>query len=191
MEMLGRTITWMWVVFLLGWLFSAFTTKRSVQQQSGGSRLVQSLIMLLGVALLMNYRHFLGHGWLAAPLVPNSLASVGTGAALTFGGLAFCVWARLILGRNWSGVVTIKQDHELIVRGPYRIVRHPIYTGLLIAFLGTATAIGFAYSFAGVLVIAISFWLKLKVEEQFMLQQFGAQYTDYRRHTRALIPFVL
>ena len=100
-------------------------------------------------------------------------------------------WARFILGKNWSATVTIKQDHQLIVRGPYQIVRHPIYTGLLAGLFGTALIYGLMRCFVGVVVVGLGLWLKAQTEEQFMLQRFGAQYALYRQQVRALIPFVL
>ena len=110
---------------------------------------------------------------------------------LTVAGMLFSVWARLTLGRNWSGTVTIKQDHELIQRGPYRIVRHPIYTGMLLAMLGTAFIYGIARCFLGVPIVGLGFWLKVQIEEQFMVRQFGEQYVRYRQEVRALIPYIL
>ena len=105
-------------------------------------------------------------------------------------GIAFAVWARHYLGRNWSGTVTVKQDHELIRSGPYRLVRHPIYTGLLLAILGTAVAFG---EWRGLLAFALltgSLLLKLRVEERFMGESFPNEYARYRAEVPALIPFV-
>ncbi len=101
------------------------------------------------------------------------------------------VSARIFLGRNWSAVVTIKQDHEIIRRGPYALVRHPMYSGFLLAMLGTAVAMG---EVRGLLAIGLAFlglWLKLRTEESFLVEQFGVQYVQYRQETKALIPFVL
>jgi protein-S-isoprenylcysteine O-methyltransferase Ste14 len=95
------------------------------------------------------------------------------------------------LGTNWSGTVTIKQDHELITGGPYRFVRHPIYSGLLLAFIGTALARG---EWRGVLAVAltfVAFWRKLRIEEQWMRQQFGVAYEEYARRVAALAPHIL
>jgi protein-S-isoprenylcysteine O-methyltransferase Ste14 len=113
------------------------------------------------------------------------------GAIVTIGGMLFCAWARAILRTNWSARVTIKENHELVRRGPYQIVRHPIYTGFLIGLLGTAFVYGFTGCFVGVLVIGFAFWVKSQTEEQFMMQQFGEQYLQYRRQVRALIPYIL
>jgi protein-S-isoprenylcysteine O-methyltransferase len=180
-----------WLAFTILWVAAAFTSKRTVQVQSGGSRLLQAGLVLIGVTLIFNLGNWLVSGWLAARVVPESAPVVFGGAILTVAGMLFSVWARLTLGRNWSGTVTIKQDHELIQRGPYRIVRHPIYTGMLLAMLGTAFIFGTARCFVGVPIVGLAFWLKVQIEERFMVQQFGAQYSDYRQQVRALIPFVL
>ena len=99
--------------------------------------------------------------------------------------------ARFFLGRNWSGIVTIKQGHTLVRKGPYRFVRHPIYTGLLLAIFGTALAIGEIRALIGAGLVFALFVHKISLEESFMTEQFGADYADYRRNVKALIPFVL
>jgi protein-S-isoprenylcysteine O-methyltransferase Ste14 len=106
-------------------------------------------------------------------------------------GLAFSVWARVYLGRNWSASVTVKQDHELVQSGPYRLVRHPIYTGLLLALLGTAVARGDAQGFVAVAIAVAAIWRKLRLEERWMQETFGETYAHYRAHVPALIPHLL
>jgi protein-S-isoprenylcysteine O-methyltransferase Ste14 len=106
-------------------------------------------------------------------------------------GLAVALWARVILGRNWSGVVTLKEGHELVERGPYRFVRHPIYTGILTMFFATALVQGHVAGFAGVLLMFASFWIKLSREEKLMLQQFPERYAAYQHRAKRIIPFVL
>jgi protein-S-isoprenylcysteine O-methyltransferase Ste14 len=109
---------------------------------------------------------------------------------MTIAGVAFAIWARVTLGRNWSGTVTIKQDHELIRTGPYALVRHPIYTGIMFAVLGTAIFDG---EIRSIILIVATFSLlihKMRMEEQFMTEQFGSGYTNYRQNTKALVPFV-
>jgi protein-S-isoprenylcysteine O-methyltransferase Ste14 len=124
-------------------------------------------------------------------IVPHVAPTAFVAAVLCVIGLAFAVWARVTLGRNWSGVVTLKEGHELIERGPYRFVRHPIYTGILTMFIATALALGHLAGFAATLLMFVSFWIKLRDEEKLMLQQFPQQYAAYRRRTRRIIPFVL
>jgi protein-S-isoprenylcysteine O-methyltransferase Ste14 len=94
------------------------------------------------------------------------------------------------LGGNWSGAVTVKEGHTLICRGPYTIVRHPIYSGLLLALLGVALIIGEVRGLLGVGVLFLSYWLKSRMEERFMLEQFGAGYRQYQQRVKALIPHV-
>ena len=123
--------------------------------------------------------------------LPDAPATFWSGFAIVVLGLAFTVWARIVLGRNWSGIVTVKQDHELVTKGPYRWVRHPIYTGLLFAFAGSAIARGEWRGVLAVVIVLAGFWRKLKLEERWMIETFGDAYLRYREKVRALIPFVL
>jgi protein-S-isoprenylcysteine O-methyltransferase Ste14 len=179
----------MWVGWFALWRAMAFRVKAAAECESVPSRL-SHLVPLLFAGYL-----------LAAPEVPIPLFNerfvplaiwpAALGAALTFAGLVFCVWARFVLADNWSDFVQLKRDHELIVDGPYRWVRHPIYTGLLLMFAGTALAVG---EWRGVLAVAIaaaSFWRKLRLEESVMRRQFGDAYARYAERVPALIPFVL
>ena len=137
---------------------------------------------------------------LAAPRVPICPCSTSVlrrwrsgrllGAALTFAGFAFSIWARLTIAGNWSSDVQLKRNHELIVEGPYSWVRHPIYTGILLVLAGTALAVG---EWRGVLAVALAasaFWRKLRLEEAVMRRQFGETYARYAARVPALIPFV-
>ena len=186
-----RWISATWGIFWVVWLLAAFASKRSVQRQTAGSRLLQSVLVLIGVIFIFDFWNFFTHGWLSARLIPRTQFWVLFGAALTISGILFCFWARAILGRNWSSAVTIKQNHELILRGPYAFVRHPIYSGLLMGMLGTAIVFGLARCFVGVFIFGLGLWIKSQIEEKFMLQQFGEQYVNYRQQVRALIPYIL
>ena len=129
-------------------------------------------------------------GPLSFRLVPQNLAYYGIGAVLTIIGLAFAIWARYHIGRNWSGVITVKEDHALIRTGPYAIVRHPIYSGLLLAIIGSALARG---NIAAMLAIAFMLYAVLRrvsIEERWMGETFGQAYADYKTKTPALVPFV-
>jgi len=184
-------ISYAWLVLFIFWVLAGVLSKRSVQAQTGTSRLFQAGLAFTGVMLIFNFNHWFDSGWLAACITPRQVPYVLGGAILTLAGILFSVWARAILGSNWSATVTIKQNHELIRRGPYQIVRHPIYTGFLLGLLGTAFVYGFARSFVGVLVVGLAFLLKSQTEERFMVQQFGEQYLQYRCQVRALIPYIL
>jgi protein-S-isoprenylcysteine O-methyltransferase Ste14 len=181
----------MWLAWAAYWWVLARRVKATQRQESLYSRLAFVVPVLLAGGLLffsvpgipaLN-EHFL-------PQAPGRVW-VGIGAALNLVGLSLAVWARGILGRNWSGVVTIKEDHELITGGPYRMVRHPIYTGLLLAFVGLALARGEWRGILGVFIAAGAFWRKLKVEERWMLERFGDKYQSYSQRVSALIPFVI
>ncbi len=111
---------------------------------------------------------------------------------MTLGGYLFCWWARVHLGRLWSGTVTLKPDHRVVDTGPYRLVRHPIYTGLILSALATAAEKGTVLGFAGVALIVVGFWLKARLEEGFLRKELGPKaYDSYAARTPMLIPIKL
>jgi protein-S-isoprenylcysteine O-methyltransferase Ste14 len=178
-----------WIAFLLYWQIKAVDTKTTQRLEPAASRIFRVLIFLIAIALLSIPRIPLP--WLYVPLWPQGYWPFWLGAAVTVAGLLFAVWARVHLGRNWSRSVTIKQGHELITTGPYAVVRHPIYTGILTGFLGTAIAISQVRGFIVVVLIFVVFWFKLRMEEQWMRSQFGETYANYARKTAALVPYLL
>lgn len=182
-------VKWLWIVFAVFWLLAAFVQKRNARRQTMGSRLIQlSIIALVVVPFFVEGR---SAGLLYRHLYSNVRLVQYLGVLLLLLGLGFAVWARFVLGRNWSGMVTVKEDHTLITRGPYAWVRHPIYTGILLALLGTAVTLGTILNFLEVPVVGLAFWLKLRTEEKFMLETFGEQYSTYRHRVKALIPRVV
>ena len=176
----------LWLFWLAYWFIAGRNVKATQRHESPASRAAHIVPVIVGAMFLWLPRlpgHFLGGRILPAGLNPQLV-----GAGFVAAGLAFSVWARIHLGRNWSGTVTVKQDHELVRDGPYRYVRHPIYTGLLLAFIGCAIA---RNEWRGVLAIAIiyaGFWRKLKLEERWMTEQFGDGYRRYIAEVPALIP---
>lgn len=175
-----------WIAFLLYWRIRAADTKTTQRVEATAAPILRTLvfvIVLLSTTLI------------PPPLLYYQLWPVGIwpfwiGAAVTVGGLLFAVWARRYLGRNWSSSVTIKQDHELITTGPYALVRHPIYTGILTGVLGTAIALSEVRGFIGFVLVLLILWPKLRMEEKWMRSQFGETYADYARHTAALVPYL-
>ena len=113
------------------------------------------------------------------------------GLLITISGLGFSVWARSKLGRNWSQEVTIKDDHQLITDGPYALVRHPIYTGLIFGFIGSSIALGEIRGLISDILVFVVLLYKLKLEDKWLMEQFGDPYKRYCKKVAALIPFVL
>jgi protein-S-isoprenylcysteine O-methyltransferase Ste14 len=182
-----RLIFWLWWGWALYWMLSAIGNKATERRESLASRLTHLLPLAVGAALLA----WPQSRWstLAFRLWPPSPAAYGIGVALISAGLAFAIWARVHLGGNWSGTVTVKQGHELIRSGPYRYVRHPIYTGLIAALLGTAVASGTVPAVIGLAIIVAAFVRKLRTEEDFMRATFPGEYERYSTEVPALIPF--
>jgi protein-S-isoprenylcysteine O-methyltransferase Ste14 len=178
-----------WILFFLYWQIKAANTKATQRLEPAASRLLRVFIFLVAIILLSTTRIPLP--WLYLQLWPQGLWPFWLGASVTVAGLLFAVWARVHLGRNWSRSVTIKQDHELIVTGPYALVRHPIYTGILAGFLGMAIAIGQVRGPIVFVLILLAFGLKLRMEEQWMRSQFGEVYAAYAHQTAALLPYLL
>jgi protein-S-isoprenylcysteine O-methyltransferase Ste14 len=179
-------------LFLLmsgGWLALWIAMSRGVKEAAESETAV-SRLSHVGPLLVAAY-------FLAAPaplpnerFAPLAVWPAALGAALSFAGLAFSFWARFTIAANWSSDVQLKRDHELIVGGPYRWVRHPIYTGVLLMFAGTALAVGEWRAVLAVALAAGASWRKLRLEEAVMRRQFGEAYVRYAARTPALIPFV-
>jgi protein-S-isoprenylcysteine O-methyltransferase Ste14 len=178
----------LWLGWMLYWGVAAIGAKKTQQRESLKSRLSHIIPLILGVIALA-VRGVLGP-WLEQRLLAQTPFWFWLSAALVVGGLTFSVMARTCLGSNWSGVVTVKKDHELIRSGPYRWVRHPIYTGLLLALLGTALSIGNGRALVGLALIVVSALRKIEIEEHFLSDQFGDDYARYRAEVPALVPFV-
>jgi protein-S-isoprenylcysteine O-methyltransferase Ste14 len=187
-------IEWLWSAVGILWLTAGLASKKTARRETASSRLLHIVIMTAALVLLFPSLPFsarLPMGPLAWRFVPDSPVIGWTGLAFTVAGCGFAIWARVLLGANWSGSVTVKQDHELVRGGPYAIVRHPIYSGFLLGLLGTALAQGELRGIAGLALAFIGWGTKSRKEEAFMAAQFGAVYTGYQRDVKALIPFVL
>ena len=182
-------IEWTWTAVGVVWLIGALASRQAVRREGLRSRILHMAIM--AAAFFSFYSVRLRVGPLTWRFLPPSPLVEWAGFALTVAGCAVAVWARLLLGGNWSASVTVKRDHRLIREGPYTIVRHPIYSGFLLALLGTALALDELCGLIG-LALAFTGWrMKSRLEENFMVAQFGADYVAYEREVKALIPFVL
>jgi protein-S-isoprenylcysteine O-methyltransferase Ste14 len=173
-----------WLVFWLGWLVSAFSAKPTVRRR-WGARPVALLIIVIGDIVINALRPGGPDG-----LVVHSPPVRAVGAALVVCGLATAVWARVILGRNWGMPMTQKDEPELITAGPYGSIRHPIYSGLILATVGTVLAVSVAWLVVA-LVMGGYFIYSATVEERYMGEQFPETYAAYKRTSKMLVPFIL
>jgi protein-S-isoprenylcysteine O-methyltransferase Ste14 len=122
---------------------------------------------------------------------PHTDLSRAIAAVVCVCGLCVAIWARRTLAGNWNSTVTFKQAHELVKTGPYRFVRHPIYTGILLMCLGTAMKAGQLHCWLGALLIGVGFWIKLRQEETLLLRHFPDEYPAYRKRVKALVPHII
>lgn len=187
-----RLVGYCWMALGILWTVGLLFSKPAVRRQSTGTRLFQLGLATLGFALLGS--RWFQTGWMGARFLPDFSpvleAAQVAGVVLTTAGCLFAGWARIALGANWSGAAMVKANHELVTHGPYSLSRHPIYTGLLAAAIGTALVIGEWRSVVGTVVIFLALVAKISQEERLMLQQFPDAYPHYRQRVRALIPRV-
>ncbi len=183
----------LWVAWILSWLLASFWTRRTQARPPLGETLLYLVPTIAGGTLL-------AIGANATMAAPESAIVVRlwrlphwAGWAMTAvaaGGFAFTWWARVTLGDLWSSAVSRKENHVIVERGPYGLVRHPIYTGLIAATFATAVEVGSAQSLLGAALMSVGFWLKARLEERFLMAQLGeGAYADYRRRTPMLAPF--
>lgn len=180
----------LWLAWVIYWAVAAANVKSAQRREPLWSRSLHFIPMILAAALL-TLPSIPEAPLLSRRFVADTDFACWGGCLLIAAGLGFSVWARIHLGRNWSGRISVKQDHELIQTGPYAIVRHPIYTGLLVAIGGSALSLGEWRGLVAVALMLVSFWRKLTVEERWMVTAFGERYRRYRGQTSALIPYLL
>ena len=178
----------MWLAWIVYWWLSSANVKHTVRREPLGSRLLHVIPLTIAAMLLLPVP--MPSSLMHQRLFPWAPWQFWLACVITAAGLLFSVWARVHLGRNWSAVVTIKQDHELITTGPYAMVRHPIYTGLLSAFIGCAFARADLRGLIGVAIAFAAIWRKLRFEERWMTERFGERYAEYARRVPALAPFL-
>jgi protein-S-isoprenylcysteine O-methyltransferase Ste14 len=183
------TEKFMWLAIVIYWMISSLFVKRSLKKQSGWQRILYIVGVLLAFSLLFeDYFHF---PFLYSPLLPQNEYWKAAGVVLCAAGLAFALSARIWLGRNWSGRITIKEGHELVQSGPYRITRNPIYTGFLLAFCGCCMSLGLVKGWLGFILLFSCLLIKISKEEKFMQEAFGEKWKVYRSRVKRLIPGLL
>ena len=178
----------LWVLWVISWLFAARWSARTLKTTRPGERSLELLLTLGGAFALMS------PGMLGSRTEMNvSLYSLGTIpgwllVVLVACGFAFCWWARIHLGQMWSANITLKEEHRIIDTGPYALVRHPIYSGVLLSAWATAAARGNEQGFLGAALMTLGFYLKARREEQLLIAELGAPYEAYRRRVPMLLP---
>jgi protein-S-isoprenylcysteine O-methyltransferase Ste14 len=182
----GRAIGALWAILIIYWVVSAFGNKKTKIRQGRGSRLAYVGGMALAVFIISSQKG------VNVPLFPVNALTKSAAILLCAAGVGIAIWARSILGKNWSGFVSVKEGHELIQRGPYQFVRHPIYTGIILAYAGTVLAlIPTARGLLIEMVLILAFTIKSRHEEHLMAGEFGAQYAEYKQRVKGtLIPYL-
>lgn len=179
-------LTGFWVLFGVYWLLSAIGRKKTKKRESWLQRIAYILPLLIGFRLA--FRPEARYGWLGTRFVPDTLTVAWLGVAITAAGVGVAFWARYHLGANWSGTVTLKENHELIRTGPYGTIRHPIYTGILLALFGSVITLGEVCGLIGLGVVWLSFYIKARREESFLAEEFGPRFAEHQRHTGMFLP---
>jgi protein-S-isoprenylcysteine O-methyltransferase Ste14 len=178
--------TWLWLIFAAYWFIGALTTAKTRARESLFSSLPRNLMLALAGALV--FAHWFSIGVLGRRFAPPSLELKVAGIALTAAGLALAFWARYHLGRNWSGQITLKENHTLICTGPYTYLRHPIYSGILLALVGTALAVDRYRALLGLALAFLGLWWKARQEDAWLAAAFGEEFERQRRRTGRLLP---
>jgi len=186
----------LWVAWIIYWvlgepLYQYARHQSKTALKRGGRNNILSYIFLMAAFGVLQVSFagrlaFLGEGFL-----PDTIVVSLTGFVLTIAGLAFSVWARVYLGSNWSPIATLKRDQTLVRTGPYGIVRHPIYSGLIIAIIGTALVFGGYRVIVSIVCVFLFAWVRITEEEKLMSKQFGEDYVRYKREVKAIIPRVI
>ena len=181
----------LWIILFSYWLISGFRVKKAAAMEGFFKRFFYYWFPLLIAFYLLGPGEWFGHSLIRENFVAHTNTVGLIGLTLCFIGAIVAVWSRYLLADNWSVSVQKKEDHKLIRKGPYRFIRHPIYSGLLVLFLGNAIIVGDYRGLIAVGIVFISFWLKLKKEERSMMDLFGDEYKDYMKKSKALIPGLL
>ena len=177
----------LWLLWLVSWHAAMFWTSRVTRRDQSMRRPITLILAILGFAVLLGFNRVrdtkLVLAWQAAPALKWTMVA---GVALAF---AFMWWARIHLGRLWSGSIVLREGHRVVDSGPYGLVRHPVYTGLIVAGVCTLVIKGTWIAVAGLAIVIIAFYFKARAEERFLTSEFGSAYDDYRKRVPMLVPF--
>jgi protein-S-isoprenylcysteine O-methyltransferase Ste14 len=186
-----QIIAGIWIVFIAYLFIPVLWARTPVERMSIQYILLLIIFVIIVMIIAIIFASYEPHA-LVFHVIPNSQLTGVIGIILTIIGLGFSTWARLHLGKNWSSMVEVKVGHELIRTGPYRIVRNPMYTGFIIAFVGAVIAVGNLLAFVVLVIFSVSIVIKIKAEEKILLEKFGEDYLQYKRDVKAsIIPWVV
>ena len=183
----NRIITLLWMIVFTIWMAAAYSSNEPIHGKSDWRSRIA--VWLVGIAWLLLLSRRLGGPFAWHVIAPAELLVV-TGFGVTLIGLAFALWARYYLGRNWDAFISLKKEHKLVQTGPYAIVRHPIYSGFMLAATGTAFVVGQLRCFIAAALVIGAWSYKSGLEEVFLVDHFGAEYQKYRDKVKRLIPYV-
>jgi protein-S-isoprenylcysteine O-methyltransferase Ste14 len=185
--LIGSVISGTWILFLVFWIASSFAAKRIAKPEGRGGLLWRVLAGAFACLLLIRAADP-RLGPLNLRFVPERLWIAWSAAAATVLGALFAIWARVHIGKYWSSTVALKSEHQLIRSGPYARIRHPIYTGIILAIAGTALAVGRYAAILAVVIYVVAFWSKARKEEALLAGEFGSAFDEHRRSTGFFLP---
>jgi protein-S-isoprenylcysteine O-methyltransferase Ste14 len=175
-----------WIVMIVYWNISARNIRPVAKAEDEKSTARRQLLLNLAILML-----FVPVPGLTRQFLAPTRAAVAAGFTVQAGSALFYFWTKRYLGRFWSSAVAIMKDHQLVRSGPYRLIRHPLYTGMLGMFVGTAIVSGQYHALIGAALGVFAYWGKIRIEERALSEAFGAEYDEYKRHSSALIPWLL
>ena len=187
--MFQKTLEWsipiLWLLWLAYWLIEARNTARTQKSETFLTAVLYRGATVVGILLIFGFRRPLTRLW------PVSVPLLCVAVILMVCGFSFTIWARRHLGRYWSATVTLKEGHKVIESGPYGLVRHPIYSGLLLSMAATVMTIGTWQSVCGYAALVAALIFKLATEERLLTANLGEAYKEYQKRVKALIPGVI
>jgi len=185
----GELVELIWGLFMVCWCLPALFTKSTAERQESLLSRLFYLVLLVWMGCLLAFRPGV-YGPLLWRVLPEGMPFTFLGFGIMIFGFGFAIWARIHLGRYWSDRVSVLKNHQLIRSGPYRLVRNPIYTGFLMAVLGTAIMIGELRAILALVLMLAAVLYKTHQEEKLLREQFPQEYMEYKRKVKSLIPLV-
>lgn len=184
-------VSYIWSLFWIYWILAAIKTRSNVTKESSGQRSIQRVVHLIFVIISYAITFFqFKNIFLWNRIIPNYEYVEYIGIAILVFSLLFAIWARIVLGRNWSGAIQKVEGQRLVRSGPYKYIRNPIYTGIVCGFFGTFITLGSLASIMGCCIILIIYIIKINKEQRFLILEFGEEYENYVKKSWALIPYI-